>query len=44
MTEFEKVVVENLIKTDIVKLYARDFDETLLVMKKGHRLHSAKVQ
>ena len=44
MTEFEKVVVENLIKTDIVKLYARYVDETLLVMKKGHKFHSEKVQ
>ena len=44
MTEFEKVVVENLIKTDIVRPYARYVDETLLVMKKGHRLHSEKVQ
>ena len=41
MTEFEKVVVENLIKTGIVKLYATYVDDTLLVIK---RLHSAKVQ
>ena len=34
MTEFEKVVVENLIKTSIVKLYARYVDDTLLVIKR----------
>ena len=34
MTEFEKVVVENLIKTGIVKLYARYVDDTLLVIKR----------
>ena len=34
MTEFEKVVVENLIKTSIVKLYARYVDDTLLVVKR----------
>ena len=34
MTEFEKVVVENLIKTGTVKLYARYVDDSLLVIKK----------
>ena len=34
MTEFEKVVAENLIKTGIVKLYARYVDDTLLVIKR----------
>ena len=34
MTEFEKVVVENLIKTGIVKFYARYVDDTLLVIKR----------
>ena len=34
MTEFEKVVVENLIKTGIVKLYATYVDDTLLVIKR----------
>ena len=34
MTEFEKVVVENLIKTGTVKLYARYLDDSLLVIKK----------
>ena len=33
MTEFEKVVVRNLIKTGIVKFYARYVDDTLLVIK-----------
>ena len=32
MTEFEKVVVENLIKTGIAKFYARYVDDTLLVV------------
>ena len=44
MTEFEKVVVENLIKTGTVKLYARYVEDSLLVIKKGHRFHSAKIQ
>ena len=34
MTEFERVVVEDLIKTGIVKLYARYVDDTLLVIKR----------
>ena len=34
MTEFQKVVVENLIKTGIVKLYARYVDDTLSVIKR----------
>ena len=33
MTEFEKVVVGNLIKIGIVKFYARYVDDTLLVIK-----------
>ena len=34
MTEFEKVVAENLIKTGILKFYARFVDGTLLVIKR----------
>ena len=34
MTEFEKVVVENLIKTGIAKIYATYVDDTLLVIKR----------
>ena len=34
MTEFERVVVENLIKTGIVKFFERYVDGTLLVIKR----------
>ena len=34
MTELEKVVAENLIRTGIVKFYARYVDNTLLVIKR----------
>ena len=34
MTEFERVVVENLIKTGIVKFFERYVDDTLLVIKR----------
>ena len=33
MTELEKVVAENLIRTGIVKFYATYVDETFLVIK-----------